>query len=108
MNCNIYNGEEYLLADQNDKEKIIQFLNNNNITLKYYKLALYAYINGEIDLNRVYAKEIPSNIKSKIKRANLIAMREIVELKQKNEKYLKCQKDLQDITAKYQEVLVKR
>ncbi len=108
MKNNIYNGDGRLLADQNTKEKIVEFLERNKITLKYYKLALYAYLNGEIDLNRVYDKEIPNNIRSKIKKANLGAIKEILELKQKSDIYLKYQREFQESSMKYQEALNKR
>jgi hypothetical protein len=104
INSNLYNSKGQLLADENTKENIIRFLIKNNITLYYYKMALYAYLNGEIDLDREYSKEIPNNIRIKIKRANLIAIKQIAEIRELSIRHNKLVQQKNEAEAKYQEI----
>ena len=103
-NSNLYNSKVQLLADENTKENIIRFLQKNNITLYYYKMALYAYLNGEIDLDKEYSKEIPNNIRIKIKRANLIAIKQIAEIRELSIHHNKLVQQKNEAEAKYQEI----
>lgn len=80
MKCQHYNLDGELLIDDEGKAKIINFLENNGIPLTYFNLALKYYTNKSIDMTKCYIKKIPNNIRLKIEKNNLMAIKEIEEI----------------------------
>lgn len=62
MDTVIKNGNGELKIDNSGKEKIFNFLKNNNLPVFLFQNVMEEYLNQEIDLDKVYAKYIPNHL----------------------------------------------